>query len=525
MTSEAAILEMRFERERTGPHEFVVRGENIALADDALAGLATIERAEHTLFVRSRELVRIIPSTKAPRGVSRLQGSPVIQLVSTPMLRDRLARIGKWVRVASGPRGKEHEQDTIPPPWLVENILTRAELPFVPLEGVVEAPTIRRDGSLLTEPGYDDMTGLYFYRDASSPRFPLIPEYVSIEDARGALSELLDVVSDFPFRDLCDQAAMIAAILSLIARHAIDGPVPLFVFRSPTPGTGKTLGADIVSLIGTGRPAPRASLDGDDSETRKLVLAVAIQGIQVFLLDNLTGTVGNRTLAAALTAETWQDRLLGQSRIVEAPLRPVWMATGNGLSFRGDLGRRVVLIDIDAKLEHPEDREESSFHYPDLRAHVARKRPMLVTAALTVLRGYHVAGRPKHGAPRIGSFEEWDDLIRGACVWAGLADPCGGRERVRAEDDSDLASLTAALDAVAEAFPNPFTVADLLVRCEADSDLRAVIAELVGGKLEPRPVGTALRGVRGRIAGGRCFERAGRSASRNRSPLWLVKEA
>ena len=41
-------------------------------------------------------------------------------------------------------------------------------------------------------------------------------------------------------------------------------------------------------------------------------------------------------------------------------------------------------------------------------------RTGIVAAILTILRAYHVAGRPKHTHPPMGSFEGWDALIRGA---------------------------------------------------------------------------------------------------------------
>lgn len=47
-------------------------------------------------------------------------------------------------------------------------------------------------------------------------------------------------------------------------------------------------------------------------------------------------------------------------------------------------------------------------------------------------------GRPRHGAPRKGSFEAWDHLARGACIWAGLPDPCAGTQRIRRDADDDV---------------------------------------------------------------------------------------
>ena len=85
------------------------------------------------------------------------------------------------------------------------------------------------------------------------------------------------------------------------------------------------------------------------------------------------------------------------------------------------LGRRVVPIDLDSKMERPEDRKD--FKHPDLLPWVTSQRARLVAAALTVLRAYHVAGRPSHGEPAMGSFEAWDAIVRGAVVWSYGTDP------------------------------------------------------------------------------------------------------
>src|SRR5207302_4096042 len=134
-------------------------------------------------------------------------------------------------------------------------------------------------------------------------------------DADLAVQVLLDPVSDFPFLNEAAKAAYVAAVLSLAARHAIPGPVPAFAIRSPTPGTGKSLLAGVISLIGTGR-APAVMTDvAERDEMRKRLLALAIAGTPLVLLDNLTGVLGSDALASALTATEVEDRLLGRSQM------------------------------------------------------------------------------------------------------------------------------------------------------------------------------------------------------------------
>jgi hypothetical protein len=62
-------------------------------------------------------------------------------------------------------------------------------------------------------------------------------------------------------------------------------------------------------------------------------------------------------------------------------------------------------------------------------------------AALTILRAYHVAGRPNL-PPRLQGFEEWPDTVRAALTWLDAGDPVSTMDRLR-KADPVLASLTA----------------------------------------------------------------------------------
>ena len=70
----------------------------------------------------------------------------------------------------------------------------------------------------------------------------------------------------------------------------------------------------------------------------------------------------------------------------------------------------------------------------------------MIAAALTLLRGFISAGKPRQTADRLGSFEQWDSLVRQCVIWLGLGDPIANIGRMRAHDpDSDrlLQFLTA----------------------------------------------------------------------------------
>ena len=86
-------------------------------------------------------------------------------------------------------------------------------------------------------------------------------------------------------------------------------------------------------------------------------------------------------------------------------------------------------------MERPELQQ---FDYNPI-ADAKDNRGELVAAALTILRAYHVAGRPSR-LPQLQSFAGWSDMVRSAMVWLGVDDPVKTQETLR-ENDPVLTTL------------------------------------------------------------------------------------
>src|SRR5262249_16102767 len=127
----------------------------------------------------------------------------------------------------------------LPPAFVVDTLLARTDFHVPVLEGLVFTPTCRPDGSLIDLPGYDGDTGLYVHPNGVA--WLAIPVSPTFQDGHGALRRLRAVFRDFPFAADQHRSAVYAAILSLLARYAIAGNVPLFAVRSTTRGAGKGL--------------------------------------------------------------------------------------------------------------------------------------------------------------------------------------------------------------------------------------------------------------------------------------------
>jgi putative DNA primase/helicase len=96
--------------------------------------------------------------------------------------------------------------------------------------------------------------------------------------------------------------------------------------------------------------------------------------------------------------------------------------------------RRGLTGHLDAGEEKPWERE---FDSEDPAVVFKRDRAKLVAAALTVLRGYIVAGKPRQKAKPLGGFEGWCRTVRDALLWLGAADPCLTIDSARKADPAE----------------------------------------------------------------------------------------
>jgi hypothetical protein len=359
--------------------------------------------------------------------------------------------------------GQKHRKPVPVPRQTSETIRSRGHWPDMrPLRGIVTSPVLRSDGSILQTSGYDVDSGLYV---DLTETFPTIAAAPSKADVQHAVDTLFDVVSDFPFADAASKSAWLASLLTPLARDAYQGCTgPIFLFDGNIRACGKSLLTDINSLIVTGRDSPRMTADLRDDEARKRITALVMDFDRIALLDNISSSFGCASMDVALTGTVWRDRRLGQTEMIEAPLRMTWYATGNNvvLSTRSDVQRRVCRIRLESPLEHPEDKKH--FRHPKILQYVRDHRPELLAAALTILRGYFAAGRPDMPVIPSGSFEGWTNLVCSAIVWCELADPGETKKDLRAttsSEDTVVRQVFAAIAALGNS-PKGFRAAELV---------------------------------------------------------------
>ena len=503
------------------PQIRLLNGELPYLVQQGQAILA----ASGEVFRRDSQLVRVTRLGGKTRGTEATQavGSLAIALLSTEYARLLLGEGASFERFDS--RSKKW-LPTDAPKDVAKTLVDAAGRwhDVHELRGVVEAPTLRPDGSVLGQPGFDEPSGIYF--DSGGCAFATVPDAPTRADAQAALDKFEAILSGFPFVDAPSRSVAIAAIITALVRRSLRA-APLFVITAPKMGSGKTLLATLPAYIATGRPPGMMTLAGDDDSERKRLLAVLIEGGCVAVIDNVERPLQSEALCTVLTEPIFRDRLLGVSRTVSAPTNVTWIATGNNLVVAGDLTSRVLVARLDPECERPEEREFAD----NLHQEVPRRRGELATAALTVVRAYLAAGSPRLSVATFGRFEAWQEWCRFPLLWLGLADPCDTRGGMEARDPVRellvplLQAWHALLGEVETTVAQAIKASDpdgfpSMGKSEAKARLRDALVEVSAepkGELNARRIGAFIAKHEGRIEGGLKFLRG---AKRNGVVSW-----
>ncbi|MEM9627817.1 MAG: toprim domain-containing protein [Pseudomonadota bacterium] len=491
------------------------------------------------IYQRSGLLVRVLRTPEPMArdegdGIERPRDSLVISAIRPEAVDLDLSKAADWRRQDS--EGKVYSID---PPAKVGKIIAAADSEWnaagIPrLIATTEVPLITQSSRIINKPGLDRESGILF--EPGSTAFPAIPDKPTQKDAKAALAVLLDVIKGFPFVDEAARATFIAAVLTLVVRPFLRA-APIIVISAPKMASGKSLLAAIPGYIATGRsPAMMTAATSAENEAKR-GLALLMQGAPVSVIDNITEPFSSDFMCTVATEPTYSDRVLGLSRVASVPTATVWILTGNNLEIVGDLTTRCVVCKIDPQVERPEER---SFDV-DLHKDVPARRGELIAAALTILKAYHVAGRPMDGAlTTFGRFEGWSRMIREPLVWLGMPDPYGTKRHLEGQDpireiianvleawEEQFGSSAMTPGAVVQtaeenAKPAPRDSQGQDVDTTPDTTLLDALRDALPGRdmLTGRTLGYWLRKHENRVEGGRRFEQAG---AYKKTTMWLVR--
>jgi len=276
----------------------------------------------------------------------------------------------------------------------------------------------------------------------------------------------------------------------------------MFHAHAPQISSGKSYLCELLTLFATPEKSTPHSFPSDDEECRKLLLSELLTAPAVIEFDNLTtDLIPHKSLCTALTSENVSGRILGQSKTAEVGTRSLFLSSGNNVEPVRDMTRRVVTIRLDPQCETPATREFIKNPVGD----VHKNRGHFISAALTIVRAWVVAGKPKTEVKPLNSYGEWSELCRQPLLWLGLDDPaqCVFETMAHDPDREELASF---LDVWEHRYGTYATTVKKVVEdCAGWADLKEVLPDLAierDGTINKRKLGWWIKRHSGRVVNG-----------------------
>jgi len=495
------------------------------LRDITSEALATVNPPDApVIFIRSGDLVHVVRDEG---------GRPSVSPASETWIRSVLARSADWMKYNQFGEVKP----TFPPMDVVRDMSVLSDLPFPALTSVTEVPTLSPAGTIISEPGYDQDSGVYYAPSPNLKHFPL-PADPTREQVSAAIENINDAIGEFPYEDEASRANVFGLLLTPVLRPSIIGCTPLAVVDAPQAGTGKSLLIDVLSIITTGRPSAMVPYPYKEEEMQKQIGASLAAGRQLIAFDNLEGELRSPCLALALTAKEYEARILGFSRNMTVPNVSTWIVTGNNIRPAGDMPRRCYQIRLNAKQAVPYRGRE--FKHPDLLKWVFSNRSELLHSLLVISRFWFSRGCPEGtSGPAIGSFEDWhrkvSGILRAAQVKGFLANYTAFIE----QEDESPRQWEGFLEQLHETLPGGedkscsgwFAVSDLLpmIGGTMSSPLRDCIPAEIADCLDRKVnhlivIGKMFRSRRERRFGPYCLERNTEDGKHKGAASWRVRK-
>lgn len=508
----------RDDQPETGKPSIVVEGGQ--LDQMAITAQDLLIKAGVEFYIRGDKLVRPVTETVVDSRGKKTKSAVLVE-VERSYMRGTLCRHIDWLKYDG--RSKDYKAVDAPEEVAKLILARRGEWKFPVIAGVISTPTLRFDGTIISEPGYDERTHLYL---ESPVKLPAMPEKPTMADAQAALGRIKALYVEFPFTSQAALSVSLSAMLTAVARGMMD-VAPAHGWRAPTAGTGKSYSADITSAVVAGTRCPVISAADEAAETEKRIISKAMGGAPIINIDNVNGVLGGDTLCQLISQPICELRILGKTELLKLNNRACVFFNGNNVRVKGDMTRRVLIAELDAQMEKPGERE---FKLNPVEM-VLKDRGQYIADCLTIIRAYVMAGKPKVVPFPMNSFEDWSNSVRSAMIWLGCADPCETIQAAR-DEDPELQKLGMFIEAAKTTATReqPLLTSEIINRASDQYDGQYLNEDLntalrliadIRGFINARAAGAWLSKMKGRIVDG--LRIAMVMDGKKKQPRWFIE--
>jgi len=227
----------------------------------------------------------------------------------------------------------------------------KSQLPVVERLLPVPIPILREGIITWPKTGYDPENKTFLLEG-----FPEINP-LPLDEAKAVI---LKMFSEYCFESKQDLTHAIAAIFTpycrgLFPRWNCRGP--FFIYEANRERAGKDHLAANTQLIYVGEAIESPPLNNNTEEIRKRITSALIGGAQLIHFANCKGNLRNQVIEAVITAENWEDRLLGGNKEVKLCNElQLSLSANTGFTYSPDLANRSRIIKLFYGDEHANSR-------------------------------------------------------------------------------------------------------------------------------------------------------------------------
>lgn len=368
------------------------------------------------------------------------------------------------------------------------------------LTGIASAPVAymhKGEVCYQTKRGYNSASGIYVDFDGGT--YLTSP---TLDEARKSLSNWL---VDFRYdpttghekmrgSDFCNA---VAAALTPFVRPLFMSNVPLFWFKAPAQGSGKSKLANVLLWPYLGVLLPVSGLSESEEEREKAITSTLLGGVSVCNFDNVKGNLRSPALERLLTSSRWSARLLGGNTMVDLPNDVLWLLTANTLDdVSEDMARRSLCIQIDPGCPNPH-LQKRAYMYPEQPAHTASIRPQLISCLLALVKHWVTAGRPRPHR-RLEGFDDWSNVVGGILCAADMGEWWLADRDDLFDNDNRGREMRALVGLWAHRYIDQAVgTRDLIKLLDGENDLLNDVRALPTEK-QPNKIGSLIAGIMGR---------------------------
>ncbi|MCI0333568.1 MAG: RepB family DNA primase [Planctomycetes bacterium] len=379
--------------------------------------------------------------------------------------------------------------------WLNHHV-ERGRLPLIKL--FTRNPVYTEDWRLVA-PGFDDNSGIYY----AGPTI----------EARSGTDHLDALLKDFCFRTPADRTNYIGMLLTPIVIPRFIGSKPGALFNGNQPNLGKSMLAQIISILRDGQLAETASYNPNDEEFEKRIGAIVRRGATTIIIDNAKSKGRNPRIDSACLERSITDpilsfRLLGQSESIRAENSHIFCITANTPDVSRDLVTRSVVIN----LYYEGDPERREFSIPDPEGYVQQHRNELLGELIGMVERWKASGMPMAKVHSRFNKRSWGNIVGGILETCGEPDFLANAEEAAALLDETRREFTELVGVLVEHPQGIWTAAELVELCSKHG-LMAVDL----GEGSPRSLSTKMGTLAGRFIEERFPLSDGRTAVFHRS--------